>query len=127
MSRKMLINFSRPKPIIVAEKVPPKTIINAGKRKRALADPPSIKNAPKIDINPRMRPEKVPADLIIRNPGLIWEESSQIIYRKPGGDNPAAEDRLLLGQHQRSLLPQSNLLLQAFCCLGDLPYHSVGL
>lgn len=65
------INFSRPKPIITAEKVPPKTIISGGKRKSARNEPPSIKNAPNIENIPNPKPMNAPYFNFISNPEEI--------------------------------------------------------
>ena len=61
----MVLNFSNPNPIIIAEKVPPNTIIMEESRKSVLNEPPSRKKAPKIENSPRNNPISVPLFLII--------------------------------------------------------------
>jgi len=60
-------NLSMPKPIITAEKVPPKTINSDDRINRIWNDPPSKKNAPKIETTPMSSPNIVPNLFIIRN------------------------------------------------------------
>lgn len=63
----MFLNLSNPKPMMIAENVPPKTINNDENRNSALKDPPSKKNAPKIENKPIRSPINVPVLFIIYN------------------------------------------------------------
>lgn len=79
----MFLNLSSPKPIIIAEKVPPKTIIIDEKRKRAWNEPPSRKNAPKIEKRPSSNPKKAPVLLIISNQKEILALIQIKVYKIP--------------------------------------------
>ncbi len=63
----MFLNLSNPKPMIIAENVPPKTINIDDNRKSALKEPPSKKNAPKMENKPIISPINVPVFFIINN------------------------------------------------------------
>ncbi len=63
----MFLNLSKPKPIIIAENVPPKTIIRDENKNSALKEPPSKKNAPKMENKPIISPINVPVFFIINN------------------------------------------------------------
>ena len=67
----ILLNLSKPNPIITAEKVPPKTIINGGIKNKAPKEPPSKKKAPKIDNTPNSNPSNAPIFLFISNLVMI--------------------------------------------------------
>lgn len=91
ISERAFKNFSSPNPIIIAAKVPPKTTINGATRKRALNDPPSIKNAPKIETKPSASPANVPGIFFIDNQGEILEETLPTFYTKAAADNRNSE------------------------------------
>lgn len=67
ISLRIFLNLSNPKPIIIAEKVPPKTIIRGGIRNNASNAPPSRKKAPKMERMPKTSPPNVPIFFIISN------------------------------------------------------------
>ncbi len=64
----IFLNLSNPKPIIIAENVPPKTTRIGEIRNKAPKAPPSKKNAPNIENIPKRRPPKVEVLLIISIP-----------------------------------------------------------
>ena len=53
----MFLNLSSPKPMIIAEKVPPNTITIDEKRNSAWKEPPSRKKAPKMENKPISNPK----------------------------------------------------------------------
>lgn len=71
INENIFLNFSKPKPIITAANVPPKTIIIGPTRKRVFIDPPSMTKAPKIDAKPRINPRIDPILFIRENPLVI--------------------------------------------------------
>ncbi len=87
MSWNIFENLSKPKPIITAENVPPKTIINGEIRNSAPSEPPSIKYAPKIEKTPRSNPFIVPYFLVISNQAEIFVISLMIICMQAATGN----------------------------------------
>lgn len=75
----------------MAAKVPPKTTINGAIRKRALNEPPSIKNAPKIETKPSASPANVPGIFFIDNQEEILVETLQTFYMKAEAGNRNSE------------------------------------
>lgn len=69
---KIFLNLSSPKPIIIAENVPPKTTSIGERRNKAEKDPPSMKNEPNIESIPNRRPDTVDAFRIISSPIGIY-------------------------------------------------------
>lgn len=63
----MFLNLSKPKPIIIAENVPPKTITIDEKRNSAWNEPPSRKKAPKMENKPISNPRNAPILFVISN------------------------------------------------------------
>jgi len=72
ISVKIFLNLSSPKPIIIAEKVPPKTTRIGEIRNKAEKDPPSMKNEPNIEIIPSRSPANVEDFLIISSLSGIY-------------------------------------------------------
>jgi hypothetical protein len=75
ISLNIFIKLSYPKPIITAANVPPKTIIIGGIKNKALTDPPSSKNAPKMDNIPKTNPLNALYFLIISNQAMSLAKS----------------------------------------------------
>lgn len=97
----IFIKLSYPNPIITAANVPPKTIIIGGIKNRALTDPPSSKNAPKMDIIPKAKPLIALYFLIISNQAMFGAKSLLQFFVKPAVKNPGSANPqlLLLNQH----------------------------
>ena len=93
--------MSYPNPIITAANVPPKTIIIGGIKNRALTEPPSSKNAPKMETIPNTKPLIALYFLIISNQAMsvaksLPQFSVKPVVKNPGSANPQL---LLLNQH----------------------------
>lgn len=86
-------NLSKPKPIIVAAKVPPNTINIEVNKNSAWNEPPSMKKEPNIENTPINKPINVPNFFIIRNQTPILEMHLIIIYMKLVKDNLAVVNR----------------------------------
>lgn len=88
----MVLNLSSPNPIMIAENVPPKTINIEEKRNNALNEPPSRKNAPKIESKPRISPIIVPSLFIINNQKVILDNYLPKVYWSSQADNLCTAD-----------------------------------
>ena len=100
ISQNKFLKFSYPKPIITAAKVPPNTIIIGGIKNRALMDPPSSKNAPKMENIPKTNPLIALYFFIISNQVTSEVKLSSQVFAILEADNPGSVNPQLLLPYQ---------------------------
>ncbi len=92
----IFLKLSYPKPIITAAKVPPNTIIIGGIKNKALTDPPSSTNAPKIENIPKINPLNALYFFIISSQVTTGVRVLIPVFVKPGVNNPGSVNQQLL-------------------------------